>query len=584
MRRLALILAIFAAGPSLGQVTLSNFSINNLEVLRLNRSSCEEDFELRLSINNVSGGPYQLRFMEIDRAFQCPENLVDLQNGPFVFGDGNDDANGKQITPLGGEQPIETVKGADLLRDVSCSDAGRRVEIYLCAQLFALPGATEADAVAQISLDIDTTVPPVPEVKRIVGGNGKVTVTFEDIASDDGDEFRFRVESRLCPLASDEITDADDDSTCGASASADVEEVIDGNDIDVDADNGRVIEFRAFALDDFDNESEPSDWQQAESSPDLSPLDLYDGAENGLSCDTSSCDDTSSASLFGALALLRLRRRRRSASAVTKKATTSAAALLLLATLASTTASAQSGQDDPERKRLWKGLGRGTVSMSVGSYKPNLDADSSFPVYACFFDDATLAQLSGGGDLHLWDGFGSLQLSVSVDIMQANGFAQPIAAGTSGSCEKPTTTAVQLTMASVRPGLTYRFDPFLDWFGIPLVPYGRVGLVGTGYLFSEDGEVAAGSHNPIGARYGAEGALGLMLALDFLDPIDPFTPEATRRARANGVFDHTFVFIEGAVMDVTSFGEPGFDLSPKDDFVGSGLPATFRVGVAVELL
>jgi len=75
-----------------------------------------------------------------------------------------------------------------------------------------------------------------------------------------------------------------------------------------------------------------------------------------------------------------------------------------------------------------------------------------------------------------------------------------------------------------------------------------------------------------------------MLALDFLDVIDPFSPGTTRRARASGVFDHTFLFVEGAFQDVTSFGAPGFDLSPRDDFGGTGLPVSWRAGLAVELL
>jgi hypothetical protein len=172
-----------------------------------------------------------------------------------------------------------------------------------------------------------------------------------------------------------------------------------------------------------------------------------------------------------------------------------------------------------------------------------------------------------------------------MDIAQANGFAQPLEAGDLGTCQEPTKTPTQLTLLSLRPGLTYRFDPLLDWVGFPLVPYGRIGLVGMGYMWSRDGKLGVDNgHNPIGVRYGWEGAVGLMLALDFLDWIDPFTPQSTRRARANGVFDHTFIFVEGAFADVTSFGQPGFDLSPRDAFVGTGLPATFRAGLAVELL
>jgi hypothetical protein len=595
MRRLALILLSVACGSASAQ-TISEFSLNNLTLLRFNRAACEgPDLELRVGFAGVSG-QYRLRYLEMDRVFPCTTDLNDLinanpPNAVIVLGDRENTRD--TFVPIPGPAAIELLPVADLLRDDSCAGEGRRVELYLCAQLFGVNELNTGFDAATIVMDIDTTVPPVPAVKNVLGGNKQVTISFDDIpASDDGDVYRFRVDYRLCPLASDEIAEVDPDSSCGADASAEIESEIDENDVNVPAENGRVIEFRAVTLDDFDNESEATAWQQAESSPDLSVLALYDGPENSLSCDTSSCDDGSSAALVGALALLRLRRRRSPSSSTSvsaKGAERHAKGLtpffLILAALSSTSAVAQSGREDPERERPWIGFGRGSVTMAVGSYKPNIDANSSFPVYECFFDGATLPQLTAGGDLHLWDGFGSIQASLHIDLMQANGFAQPLAARESGRCERPTATAVQMTMAALRPGLTYRFDPFLDWFSFPLVPYGRVGLVGVGYMFSKGGDVNVdGGHNPIGARYGTEGALGLMLALDFLDPIDPFTPEATRRARANGVFDHAFLFVEGAVMDISSFGEPGFDLSPKDDFLDSGLPATFRVGVTVEFL
>jgi hypothetical protein len=107
-----------------------------------------------------------------------------------------------------------------------------------------------------------------------------------------------------------------------------------------------------------------------------------------------------------------------------------------------------------------------------------------------------------------------------------------------------------------------------------------------GYVFTKDNAFTSTTDklNPIGVRYGYEAALGLMLALDFLDKFDPFAPDVTRRARANGVFDHAFIYAEGATLQVDSFGAPGFDLSSRDDFLKSGLPASFTAGVAVELL
>lgn len=582
MRRLALITTLLVLASSAGraQATFSRFDLDGRDRHRFNSADCTgADMRLLLEAT-VQLNQYQLRFVEYPLTGPlgaCPTD----RREPLaveVFPE-------ETIVPVGGVIVLQrNLRRAKLMRDASCSGDGRRASVYLCAQLFALPGDLQALSTAQMTFDIDTTIPPVAEITGVDGANGKVTVGVS--VDDDGaaDSYSFRIEHRLCPDADHPLaegTEADPDSSCGAAGAV---EHTDGAPpiIDVPVENGRTVELRAITIDDFGNEAAPSDWVQATTVADLSPLALYDGDPNALSCDPGGCGNADAAGLVGALALLRLRRRRRR---VGGGAMAVAGVLGVVVTLGAPAASAQRHPATAESRRLWQGLGRNTLSMALGAYRPNLDARSSFPVWACVFDDATLPQITGGGDLHLWDGFGSLQLGVALDVAQANGFAQPLEAAELRACQEPTSTTAQLTLLSLRPGLTYRFDPLLDWFGFPLVPYGRLGLVGMGYLWSKDGEVTVDNgHNPIGARYGWEGALGLMLALDFLDWIDPFTPRSTRRARANGVFDHTFFFVEGAFSEVTSFGQPGFDLSPNDAFLGTGLPATFRAGLAVELL
>ncbi len=585
MRRLALISLLALTSTTAGaQATFSRFDLDGQEQHRLNAADCGgEDMALFLEAT-VQLNQYQLRFVEYPRIGPlggCPTDRIEPL-ATEIFPD-------ETIVPTGGVILLQRdLARADLMGDASCTGDGRREAVYICAQLFALPGDLQALATASLTFDIDTTLPPPATITGVAGANGKVTVGVS--VDDDGavDSYTFRVEHRLCPDEEnplDETAEVDPDSGCGAAVAFESTEGA-APIVDVPVENGRTVELRVVTLDDFGNEAEPTAWVQATTVADLSPLALYDGDKNALSCDTSSCADADAAALFGALALLRLRRRR---PAPRRSSSTRPGLLtplvMVFALVGASGASAQSHPDDPESRRLWRGLGRGTLSMALGAYRPNLDAGTTFPVWDCFFDDTTLPQITGGGDLHLWDGFGSLQLGVAMDIAQANGFAQPLEAAELGACQEPTTTATQLTLLSVRPGLTYRFDPLLDWFGVPFVPYGRIGLVGVGYMWSKDGEVSADNgHNPIGARYGWEGAVGLMLALDFLDWIDPFTPQSTRRARANGVFDHTFIFVEGAFSDVTSFGQPGFDLSPRDAFLGTGLPATFRAGLAVELL
>lgn len=576
MRRLALIaLLLSTTTPALAETAFSRFDFDGQDRHRLNAADCQgEDLALFLEAT-ASLNQYQLRIVEYPLTGPLGRCPIDRQEplAVEIFPD-------ETLVPTGGTILLqEPIPRAALMTDASCEGDGRRTAVYICAQLFALPGDLQALTTASVTFDIDTTVPPQATVDGVVGGNGKVTVNVTIDNGSDPDDYSVRVEHRLCPDEEHPLADdaeADPDSACGAAAEFE-STVGDVPGVDIEVENGRSIELRVVTLDDFENESEPTAWILGETAADLSPLSLYDGPKNDLSCDTSSCDDAEAASFVGALVLLRSRRRRRTGH--------SAGMMVLALCLVSPLALAQSHSDDPESRRLWKGLGRSTLALGVGAWRPNIDANTTFPVWGCFFGDATLPQLTGAGDFHLFDGFGSFQFSVAMDLAQASGFAQPLEAAELGACQTPTKTKVELTLLSVRPGLTWRIDPLLDWFGFPLVPYGRVGLVGVGYLWSHDGELSVDNgHNPLGARFGWEGAAGLMLALDFLDWIDPFTPQSTRRARANGVFDHTFLFVEGAYQDVTSFGQPGFDLSPRDAFVGTGLPATFKMGLAIELL
>ncbi len=577
MRRLALIVfsIVGATAPALAQTAFLRFDLDGTDRHRLNAASCQgEDMGLFLEAT-APLNQYQLRVVEYPLTGPLGGCPTDRQEplAVEIFPD-------ETLVPTNGTILLqETIPRATLMTPASCEGDGRRAAVYLCAQLFALPGDLQALATASLVFDIDTTLPPQATVDGVVGGNGKVIVDVSVASNNDVDTYSARVEHRLCPSEEaplSEDTEADPDSACGAPLEFEATSG-DLTGIEVAVENGRTIELRVITLDDFDNEAEPTAWVLGETASDLSPLSLYDGPKNELSCNTSSCGDVEAASFVGALVLLRRRRRR--------SARYSAWMLVAALCLASPLALAQSRSDDPEDRRLWKGLGRNTVSLGIGSWQPNIDAGSSFPVWSCFFGDAAVPQVTGAGDLHIWDGFGSVQLSVAVDLAQASGFAQPLESIALRTCQTPTTTPVQATMLSLRTGLTYRLDPLLDWFGFPLVPYGRIGVVGVGYMWSRDGELSVDNgHNPIGARFGWEGAVGLMLALDFLDWIDPFTPESTRRARANGVFDHTFVFVEGASQEVTSFGQPGFDLSTRDALLGTGLPATFRVGLAIELL
>ena len=166
------------------------------------------------------------------------------------------------------------------------------------------------------------------------------------------------------------------------------------------------------------------------------------------------------------------------------------------------------------------------------------------------------------------------------------------------------TEGVELTIAMAKPQLTYRLDQLNDYFGIPFVPYARVGLVSAVYAFTVNGKfdndgVSVG-RNPLGVRFGAEASVGLMLSLDWLDVRDlwdkwnytlsslktrQFVGEKflKNKSRHTTLLEHTYVFAELTTSQINTFGMAGLILSPTDRVFGTQLPWSFQVGMAAEL-
>ena len=363
--------------------------------------------------------------------------------------------------------------------------------------------------------------------------------------------------------------------------------------------NDTQYEVAVVFVDDFGNISEAS--EQTTSSPiaALDAIDLYEGGKDPLSFNpvelTEGCTARnvlsknppfSSLMLLAGLGLLltgRLRRRSRLASSMRGNAAQVLGVFFALGISAS--ASAYPGQLD--------------LRLQAGPYSPALDLETVggkaiFPIYNCLFDDAVSPRIEGDVSVHLFDGFGSLQVGFGLGLTQVSGKAQPVSVlddyRTSGALtcadNSAVTTTVELTQLTMRPSLIYNFDFFLDAFAFPIVPYARIGLLGSLYGFTKDAKFTESSlltdRNRAGLRLGIEGALGLMLALDFLENVPLLTTPGGRISRANGFFNHSFFSFEIVAQDVTTFGQPGPNLSPMDMVFQTKLPLFFNFGVVVE--
>lgn len=583
MRRLALTLAVVLhAGAAAGQ-TVTELTVDGKTSLTdgYNRADCDDTDTVLLRLRvSVPETRYYARFVLAPAGVTggpCPTDLQEQELEEVI--------ETQALDALSGVLELDrTVVPADLMGATACGTDGTRFAGgSLCLQLTRNESDVTAVLAQGIAIAFDTTVPPAITIDDVALGDATATLTIGGIPDDD-EAYQVQVQYRACPTdGADDAGTADAESLCGASGSYSEAEVAESDTVTLEGlENGVTVEARVALKDDFGNQGAWSALVLVEPTPTVGTLELYNGTGGDLSC-TPSCGTgdggTSAANLglLGAFVLALSRRGRRCTARALRRSGALLSTLILgTAALAASSASADLGQQ--------------TLSLAVSPYKPAIDTehidDSQliFPVYSCLFQGATLVEVGGDADTHLFDGFGSVQLSVGLNLAQARGKAQPTDVLTSGQCETATDTDVELTLLKLRPGITYRADQLLDMFKVPLVPYGRVGLVTTAFAFTKEGAFEQGSVEPVGLRFGWEAGIGLMLALDFLDAIDPFVPDTTRRARANGTFDHTFLFAEGAWQQIDSFGRPGLVLSPDDELLGTRLPVMWKLGIAVELL
>lgn len=586
-------LAVLLVGALAGEGARAQAVLRTHEIdqVRFNRADCDDDAEIVLEIEATS---------LVDTAYFLSERLVEpggVQQGTIICPDVDLEplrqvVPERTIAPVGGRifEQIELVPSEVIGAGACDEDGERRTDVALC--LYLLDSARNEVFADGIAITYDTAVPAAPTLTDVQAGDGRVSFTVAGGDTGAGDDLDYLVQYRPCEALDASPADggAGDAGAVDAGSAVAAESICDSpydfeedrfEDADVELtglENDVEYEIRARVQDDFDNTGAPSEAVLATPRPELAPLDLYDGAGSPFSCAPSCGSVTGDPFALGllALGLVLVRRRRR------VKNRGAASALLAVALVSSAGARAEPGDF--------------TFGLRVGPYAPALDEEQAggqpiFPIYECFFDDKLLAEFGADGGVVLFDAFGSLELVLGASFAYARGKAQPVTAlnpatVSRGECLEPASGDVELSILKVRPGITYRLDPLLDAYGFPLVPYVRAGLVATGYAFTREGlfdeTTQSAAADPVGLVFGYEGAFGLQLALDFFDPVDPFTPYAARRAQANEIYKHAFVFAEVVYQELDNFGQPGFIFSPQGRLLGTGAPVVAQFGVSVE--
>jgi hypothetical protein len=183
--------------------------------------------------------------------------------------------------------------------------------------------------------------------------------------------------------------------------------------------------------------------------------------------------------------------------------------------------------------------------IRFGQYPPRVDNALDGDPYRTIFGRKKRWQ--GGAELD-WQVFRIpklLSLGPGLGIAYTSGTARaPLASGAALSAQETTLHILPIFLGGV-----LRLDVIADRTLIPLAPYAKLGL-GYAFWWSSDGEETAHDGNLVArdTSYGYAAALGVMLRLDWLDPSDAATADATFG------LNHSGLFIEWMHSDLSGFG------------------------------
>ena len=188
----------------------------------------------------------------------------------------------------------------------------------------------------------------------------------------------------------------------------------------------------------------------------------------------------------------------------------------------------------------------GAVEVRFGPYNPRVDNSVPGSPYKDTFGTSTryLFGLEGDWQILRIPHLGSLGAGLGWGYTRSSGYARLTADPGTLSDEQTTLSIMPMYLVGV-----LRADVLARDFGIPLVPYAKLGL-GYALWWASDGGVTASSGNVKGkgVSYGPQYALGGMFLLDFLD-------QQTARDADNSLgINNSYIFGEWFNSELDAFG------------------------------
>ncbi len=187
------------------------------------------------------------------------------------------------------------------------------------------------------------------------------------------------------------------------------------------------------------------------------------------------------------------------------------------------------------------------LELRFGPYKPDIDSEfgGQRTPYQDFFGSGNHLMTQMEFDYQVIRHAGSLGVGLGVGYFSESGHNR--AAGTGDlTADTSSLKLIPFSLSAV-----YRFDLALERWGVPVVPYGKLGLDYAIWSISNgNGDVPDDPAGGVGrgGTWGWHAAVGLSLVLDFLDPA------AAHQFDVESGVNHTHLFVELGRWDISGLG------------------------------
>lgn len=203
----------------------------------------------------------------------------------------------------------------------------------------------------------------------------------------------------------------------------------------------------------------------------------------------------------------------------------------------------------------------GAVNLRLGGYKPLIDEEEGLTgtPYKDTFGDASLLLFEAELQRFFYQGYGTAGLGLSAGYGEKYAAAK-LSDGTNAGEQ------TALRVIPITANVFYKFDYAAFEWSIPLVPYGKLGLVYEPWWITKgSGTEVVDGNKGAGAKWGWSATAGMAFMLDVLEP------RFARDFDSDLGVNHSYLFAEYIYADVNNFGKPGLNLSSRRWMFGLAL-------------